>query len=314
MALDPYDNNTHPGYRTQVAPQANKPGVVRNTGIGVRPQPKMKDRTWNGHVIPKDNSGDSPLVGVDIDAAYTDTSISPYMYEYARPYGTPDNVQYKPTGPFKHNTWAELKDMETWGEDRMRDLQKRLVKAGWLSKQSITGSFSEATQNAMKALMYAGNRSGNSWGDILTQSRYNVLNRQSDNAGDPSGTGKDVPQDFTQVSTSYNKLPKRDALTAVKDAMQEDLGRAPTDDEVQGFIKDLRQFERANPTVTTTEHKFEKQGDEWVDNPITTTEQGADPAGLIDDYAEKANPKAVKRYKKANMLADIIDGIANGTL
>lgn len=309
-----YDDTrrTPGGYPQKTAPQYN-PGMYR-TGKKLTVPTVKKSGTYKGYPLPVDNRDSSPFVGVPKDSAFYDKSQSPYVTEYMQNGKIGTEEDGTPI-PVADNTWQEL---DAWknrkSEAEITALQKDLVKAGWLTKQSITGTFSEATEKAMQALMLVGNKSGRSWRSLVVDAQTAVRNGEQGGPIGTDGSGSEVPQDYTQVSTSYNKMPKRDALTAVKDAMTEDLGRAPTEQELQGFIRDLRQFERANPNVTTTEHKYEQQGDMWVDNPVSTTEPGADPAGLLDTYAEEKNPKAVKRYKKANILASVIDDIANGVL
>lgn len=317
MPIDYVGNQRTPGgYPTAPSDYAGT-GLNKATPGGFTPKKVKKSGSYKGHPLPLQNSERSAYVGVDQDSSYYNQKYSPYVQEYTDAYGNPaaTDTEGRPM-PVADNTWAELDKWRNAGEQKIKALQIDLVKAGWLTKQSVTGTWSDATDKAMQALMLVGNKNFKSWRSIVVSDQEEIKK----GLGPGGGVGKNPggadgpPQDYTQVTTSYNKMPKRDALTAVRDAMTEDLGRAPTDEEVRGFIKDLRQFEQSNPNITTTEHRYEQQGDVWVDNPISTTEPGADPAGLLDTYAEEKNPKAVKRYKKANILASVIDDIANGVL
>lgn len=318
MAIDYVGNQRTPGGYPTTTPKYPGTGLNKPTRAGFTPQRVKKNGSYKGHPLPLQNDAESDYVGVGEDASYYNPKYSPYVQEYsdARGNAAATDTEGRPM-PVATNTWTELARLKDGSEADITALQKDLVKAGWLTKQSITGTWTESTDKAMRALMLVGNKNFAGWRSIVQQDKQEVKRGGPgggiDNGGGPGGSDG-PPQDYTSVSTSYNKMPKRDALTAVKDAMTEDLGRAPTEQELQGFIRDLRQFERANPNVTTTEHKYEQQGDMWVDNPVSTTEPGADPAGLLDTYAEDKNPKAVKRYKKANVLASVIDDIANGVL
>lgn len=317
MPIDYVGNQRTPGgYPVTGKPDYAQPGLNKTTPGGFTKAKVKKNGSYKGHPLPLIPDERKGYVGVDKNSAYYDSRYSPYVQEYTDASGNPAATdQAGRPMPVADNTWEELDRWKNAGEQKIKALQIDLVKAGWLTKQSITGTWSPATDKAMQALMLVGNKNFRSWRSIVASDQEEVRNGgPGGKVGDGSTNGSDVPQDYTQVSTSYNKMPKRDALSAVKAAMTEDLGRAPTDDEVQGFIKDLRRFERDNPNITTTEHRYEQQGETWVDNPISTTEPGADPAGLLDTYAEEKNPKAVKRYKKANILASVIDDIANGVL
>lgn len=317
MAIDDVGNQRTPGgYPTSSRDRA-QPGINKPTPGGFTPTRVKKSGSYKGHPLPLQNSDKSAYVGVDENSSYYNEKYSPYVQEYTDAYGNPatTDVEGRPM-PVADNTWAELDKWKNAGEQKIKALQIDLVKAGWLTKASVTGTWTESTDKAMQALMLVGNKNFKSWRSIIVSDQQEIKNGLGPGGGvgkNPGG-GSEVPQDYTQVTTSYNKMPKRDALTAVRDAMTEDLGRAPTDEEVRGFIKDLRRFEQDNPNITTTEHRYEQQGDMWVDNPVSTTEPGNDPSGLLDTYAEEKNPKAVKRYKKANILASVIDDIANGVL
>lgn len=278
------------------------------TGIQGTPYRRKGDKyTYHGKwPLPQDTPDDGGLVGYDDTATYYVKGQMP----------KPEYLNQNPaTGV---NTYKVIEELKASGEKGVRKLQMDLLRGGWITKQSVTGTWTETTENAMKALMFAANSRGTSWGDLLTSSTTGEIDSPygTDGTSGTDGSSAVMPQNYTERQFSIDRMPKKDAYTALKDAMKQDLGRAPTDDEMQGFIKELRQFEKANPDETVTKHSFSKgpNEDQFIDTPTTINKPGADPASLFDEYAEQERPKEVRKYKKANMLMSIISDLADGAL
>lgn len=295
-------------------PQVRRPVTVSDTVYNEKLRPRVESVSWNGHVLPKvPNSTDkNPLVGIKGKDSYYYDPSNPYVDEYgARSNMVPmTDAEGNPVGSFSHNTWSQLDAMSQWGEEQLANLQVQLVKAGWVTKQSLTGSWNDSTEKAVKALMLIGNRSGITWEEAMMNGTDITGNTGT------NGTGDGPPQDYTDTRTEINKTPRRDALTILREAMKEDLGRAPTDEEMRGFVKDLHEFERGNPDVTTTQHRFKKEGDGYVDNPVVENAPGADPSFLYDQYAEESpdTKKEARKYRRTNLLWNLVSGIESGEL
>ena len=197
------------------------------------------------------------------------------------------------------NTWADFDSLKTAQPQQIQTVQARLLSSGLLSKGSFTpGRYDAATQAALYVAMQEGNKAGKAWWKYA-----NELEAQSSS----SGSGKMQVGD-SRTQTNYSFTTRESALSLVKQAIQQDLGRDPTDGETAQFLRELRAEEKSNPVVTTTTLTSES-GDTSV-----TSEGGVDQQAWADDYGEKVKPKKSQRYKEAQYENLLISMIGDGSL
>lgn len=197
------------------------------------------------------------------------------------------------------NTWTDFDAFKSARPQQIKSVQSMLVAAGLLSKGSfVAGSYDKATQEAMYVAMREGNMTGKSWWKFAEQSA----------AAATTGRNRGPQVGDTTTQTSYQFTTRDTALGLVKQAIQQDLGRDPTDGEVAKFLRDLRAEEKANPIVST-QTVISEDGD-----TSTTTEGGVDQAAWSDDYGERIKPGKSQRYKEAQYENMLIQMISDGSL
>lgn len=166
-------------------------------------------------------------------------------------------------------------------------------------------------------------------GGIKVSPMQLVKNLIRKNGLDPSKIGSDEkfsvadamkPQ--SQVTTSVYDLTPEDARTTLEQAIQQKLGRAPTEEELEDFITAAQTEAAANPTVQRTrvipgaadvsgdQVSVQREGGEAVATTVTNTTQGfgaEDVARMAVNRAENApdyaSYQAVSQYFPALVQA-----------
>lgn len=235
--------------------------------------------TYNGEALFR-NQG--PFVGVDASQGIG-------------MYNSRGVLKFQPMSPNRSNTWERFDALRTAGVDTIMAVQAKLAQAGLLQNGSYTaGRYDNGTQAALYIAMQQANQSGMAWNDYADQVA------QATGSGG-SGSGWEVGRTYTQTSISYTT--KERAMGLIEQAIQQELGRAPTKGETARFLRELRSEEKDNPTVTTYT-QGENEGD-----MTTETTGGVDAADYTQLYAEDVKPGKQQGYKEAiyeNMLMSMM--------
>lgn len=214
------------------------------------------------------------------------------------------------------NTWTALDEWKQRDSRDVTQLQKSLAKRGLIGKQSVTGNWNPSTEKAMTALMYVGNRTGRPWDTVLMGAGDGDVSGGGGSGGGGGGGGGADPVPYTVTNTDIVRNTRKTAVSAIKDVMQAELGRAPTPSEVSDFIKGLREYESENPRVTTTTvtPKQIANGD-WVNEQSTVVEGGVDSTEMqayLQDFGDDYRPKEERRYKRGQYLDMLMGMIEEG--
>jgi len=174
-------------------------------------------------------------------------------------------------------------------------LQQQFIAKGFMSESDIDGQWgfatNEKTQQVLANLMQQGNLSGVSWQSYLagTSDVSSALTTRGGGGGGGAGGGLSYP--YTTRQQNIALTTRGDAKMLLAQAMQQLLGRNPSNDEVRGFVKQLHDEERDNPTITTTDVM---SGTETS----TTTRGGVNQAVYAEQWVEEEFPKANREYEQ----------------
>lgn len=175
-------------------------------------------------------------------------------------------------------------------------VQRVLANAGLLKSGFLAGTYDQATRDALEKAMYVANLNGISL-DTLFQ-RQDLIKKMYaaqgyGTSGGGGGGGGGAGGTYTQ--SSINLTSKAQAKGILAAALAQEIGRQPTDAELNQFVSVLNKQERANPTITTT------TVDSTGKSTSTVTKQGnVDAQQSAEDYSRTASPDEASRYQGAN--------------
>lgn len=134
--------------------------------------------------------------------------------------------------------------------------QVRLANAGLLS--SIRPGDASSSFNAYRSAMTEANRMGIGLKEYLAKRTDSnaLVNRgagSSSGGGGGSSYSSSSSSSSNTTSSSVSLTGKGQAESLLRQAMTQQLGRAPTNKEVAGFKRALNTQERKNPTITKTQ-------------------------------------------------------------
>lgn len=113
-----------------------------------------------------------------------------------------------------------------------------------------------------------------------------------DNAGGLSLNGDSAgPKSLTTTSRSVNISDPATAKAAVRQLLQAELQRDPTQAEYEDFVATLHSAERSHPSVSTTTANYDAEGNQTSTNTVTRGGLTGDGANQIMLDRLKKNPK-----------------------
>lgn len=215
------------------------------------------------------------------------------------------------------NTVGDLKRLtESQNTMRIRDLQTKMYRYGWIGKQSITGkATTESFRGTLAYLMYQGNLIGENWEAVLELGPKGLAQAGGGSTGGGGGGGGGrssligVPQ--TSTTSSIDHLTKGSARAYLRDALANVLGRGPQPGEFNEFLDMLREREQERPVVTTTTTTLTSDTDQESSSERSGGMDQADYQQVAERFANKADPAQAQRYKRAGyeqMLDQLIEG------
>jgi hypothetical protein len=197
--------------------------------------------------------------------------------------------------------------------------QKKLANAGYLSSFRI-GDPGGSTYAAVKTAMAEANLKGIDDKDLLKQkAAYNaaVARGQKGTVSGGSSTNYTATNSSTSsmTSTSVNLTGRGTAESILRNALLQELGRAPTDKEVGDFKRALNRSERKNPSVTktnqssttTTKVSGHNQSSSTSGSSTSTTKQSdVDPNEEALDYAQGKPLKRERTMYQDSLYYEVI--------
>lgn len=199
-----------------------------------------------------------------------ETAQHPYGPAQAPEFGT--TTQNIPLFKSFNQLNFDLRQMPVGGS-QIRNWQKVMYQAGYLSKGDLSGSFDAQSQNAYTNLLnevWSYNQSGVMISpDELLARRMRALAA----FGGPGGRGS-----TTSTSTSVDLADPITAGALIDRTLQNYQGRGATQAERQAFTQALNAYQKAHPTTTTT-----TSGPEGSSS-VTNSAQ-VDPSAFAQQYA-----------------------------
>jgi hypothetical protein len=124
--------------------------------------------------------------------------------------------------------------------------------------------------------------------------------------GDANG-GENKPAKYTTTNTQVNLSDPTEADSVFVQALQQRLGRAPTDPEKHAFLAALNAAQRSNPTVTKTNYTLDPKTGGY-NTTVGETSGGVNPGQFADDFTMKNNKGEYGAYQAATTYFDAMMG------
>lgn len=263
---------------TQAAPQPTQPQnpnqreaeQVRSaiaSELGALPQPKT-----------------NPLYGSVPDAKV-------YLGQEYQAYGaqTAESTKYRKGD--KTNTIQEvLAGLNDWSEKKRRKFADLAVDAGLLKEPTVNFDELEpilAQLAVRSAKLYERGIKTTPWALLERYAKSSSIAGQ--NAG---------PITTTTVNRSINLTSPRDANALVDAALQQRLGRSPTEKEKKEFLAALNAAEKKEPRVTSTTTTTTGSGTENISSTSnSTTSGGVDLASFAKEWSLSHNKDEAGQYQ-----------------
>lgn len=203
--------------------------------------------------------------------------------------------------------------------------QRMLAAAGMLS--TFAPGRADSTYNAYKAAMTEANREGITLKDYLGQ-RAAAIQRGTPGGGGGGGGSSSSSSSFSSTSSSSSSMTSESvsltgrgqAESLLRQAMTQQLGRAPTNKEVAKFKRALNTQEKKNPTITkstsnsTTTTTGSSKGTHQTSSSTTTGTQKSTTKQSDIDAGEEAldfaRSKPFKSERKMYQDMQYYDAIA----
>lgn len=184
---------------------------------------------------------------------------------------------YKPDAPFRELSFMDPKTRAQF--------QRNLVKAGLYDADEVytPGIITDREIEIMTGLMGTANKNGLTWQDILD---IEIVEGQKAAAaaasyGGGGGGGGGGTNVYTQIQ--YTQTSIAAARSLMVNVLQEALGRAPTDEEVERFLLLLNKREAKSPTKTVTRTTTSGDSTRAVSR---TTPSTVDAQALAEEFAQ----------------------------
>lgn len=184
---------------------------------------------------------------------------------------------YKPDAPFRELSFMDPK--------ARAQFQRQLVKAGLYEADEVytPGIITDREIEIMTGLMGTANKNGLTWQDMLDieiveGQRAAAAAASFGGGGGGGGGGTNV---YTQIQ--YTQTSIAAARSLMVNVLQEALGRAPTDEEVERFLLLLNKREAKSPTKTVTRTTTSGDSTRAVSR---TTPSTVDAQALAEEFAQ----------------------------
>lgn len=188
-------------------------------------------------------------------------------------------------------------------DQQVYNMQVDLYNHGYLSKADWknAGTFDRATELALGHAAGEANFQGQTLPEMFAEADSSKMALPSSKKKGPQGP---VAHDYT--STSISLTGQAGAQQVLTQALTQQLGREPTDQEVTRFLHSLNAEERANPSVTHTH--VSAGGDS-----SSTTQQSSVDAGAEAVVAAKSGPyKAERTQYQDSVYFDALASMMGG--
>lgn len=185
---------------------------------------------------------------------------------------------YKPDAPYRELTFM--------GPKERAQFQRQLVQAGLYDADEVytPGIITPREIELMTGLMGVANLNGLSWQEILdveiVEGRKAAAAASASYGGGGGGGGGGTNV-YTQIQ--YTQTSIAAARSLMVNVLQEALGRAPTDEEVERFLLLLNKREAKSPTKTVTRTTTSGDSTRAVSR---TTPSTVDAQALAEEFAQ----------------------------
>lgn len=181
------------------------------------------------------------------------------------------------------NSWSPQK----LGEWRDLLVQKGLLKSTKVKYQDLVNEWAQAVQGAAQAYTIGGNKvTPYDMVDLMSTVTGATPSAPSVTSTGLGGTSVTGTSKQTETDKVVDHISNVQASQIVRNAFEQQVGRAPTDAEAQDFASRLHSAIQANPTVTQTSATVDGQGN-VVRNSTSTGGFGGGVASFADAMAQQ---------------------------
>jgi hypothetical protein len=185
-----------------------------------------------------------------------------------------------------------IAQVNEWSPKKIKKFNELAIDAGYLKEPTKNLDEIERIWSALAI------RSAKMWERQIGLTPWQILERYGargtgDDAGRASG-----PVTTTTVNRTINLTSPRDANALVDAALQQRLGRSPTDKEKKDFLAALREAEKKEPSITKTTTTTTGSGTESVSSTSNTeTSGGVDTSNFAREWALQHNKDEAGSYQ-----------------
>lgn len=184
-----------------------------------------------------------------------------------------------------------LADLNTWSEKKRRKFAEMAVDAGLLKE--VTVNYDDLEPVLGKLAL----RSAKLYEHGIRETPWGLLGKYA-KAGTAPGAASSGPITTTAVNRTVNLTSPRDANALVDAALQQRLGRSPTDKEKKEFLAALNAAEKKEPSVTKTTTTTTGSGTENVStSSSSTTSGGVDTSNFAREWSMSHNKEEAGSYQ-----------------
>ena len=182
-----------------------------------------------------------------------------------------------------------------WDEKKLKSVSQMMIDAGYIKPGADLMDVANVwgRLSAISALQYQK-------GKRVTP--LDILRGQSFGLIGGAGIGRG-PKTVTSTDTDYTVTNATTAKQLAQAALSQRVGRKATDEEVAEFIKDLREEEKANPSVRTTTTTTNADGTSQTST--STTKQGINVEAFQRQWADEYDTEEAKAYQAVGFYAPI---------
>lgn len=227
-------------------------------------------------------------IGVPNDYSIRTTQETPA--EAAAKYGShlgqiPSQAFAEPTTPtFKFGDESKLGNLPP---EQLARLQGDMVRAGVIGPKTAytLGIADNTTVNAWKEVLGIANRYGSTDPVSILGQMASSTEAQKKAALQASRYSKSTS---TSTSTQYSITDPTTAHVVLRRTLEQELGRAPTEDDARQFLSALNSVERASPSTSTTTTTNTSDAGDGTSDPTSNSTSTSTSTSSVAPGAEAA--------------------------
>ena len=187
--------------------------------------------------------------------------------------------------PILEDLGEVIAQVNEWSPKKIKKFNELAVDAGYLKAPTKNLDEIEKIWTALAV------RSAKMWERDIGLTPWEILERYGTRgSGEDEGARLSGPVTTTTVNRTINLTSPRDANALVDAALQQRLGRSPTEKEKKDFLAALREAEKKEPSVTKTTTTTTGAGTENVSSTSNTeTSGGVDTSNFAREWSLQHN-------------------------